>query len=227
MKLLAIDTVTPTCSAALLVDGTCRVRVETAANRHSALVLPMVDALLAEAGLALADLDALAFDRGPGSFTGLRIGAGVIQGLAFATSLPVIGVSSLEALAAGSGYRRVLAAVDARMGQVYWAELALGEDGEVIGDGAPAEHLGSPAEVRLLCPGAAGDFHGVGSGWDAHGAVLSEVLGGVSFCEGRQPMAADVARIAARRLARGEGLDAVQALPVYLREKVTDQGGGS
>ncbi len=134
MKLLAIETATDTCSAALWIDGELCERFEVAPQRQSELILPMMDALLAEAGLRPAQLDALAFGRGPGSFTGVRIATGVAQGVAFAAGLPVVGVSTLAALAQGhlgaTGCRRVLAAYDARMGEVYWA--ACEADGEGV-----------------------------------------------------------------------------------------------
>ncbi len=211
MRILAIDTVTEACSAALFLDGQCLARVEQQANRHSSLILPMVESLLAEAGATLASLDAIAFDRGPGSFTGLRIGAGVAQGLAFAASLPVCAVSSLETLAAGCAHDRVLAAIDARMGQVYWALYEAGGD-------EPEERLDDPDRVRV----AGGGIHGVGSGWDAHAGILRHAAGDhvLAFTPGRYPMAEDVARLAATRHACA-AVAPEHAVPVYIRNKVT------
>ncbi len=211
MKLLAFDTVTERCSVALLADGRCASRAETAANRHASLLLPMVESLLAEAGISLSALDAVAFDRGPGSFTGLRIGAGVAQGLAFGASLPVIGVSSLETLAAACDHDRVLAALDARMGQVYWA--VVGPHGE------PVEvRLDRPQDVRV----PAGDLHGVGSGWDAYGEVLSRSVDGgvIAYTQGCYPDARQVARLAATRLEQA-AIDPALAVPLYVRDRVT------
>ena len=211
MKLLAMDTVTERCSVALLVDDQCLARVEISANRHASLILPMVESLLAEGGLSLNGLDAVAFDRGPGSFTGLRIGAGVAQGLAFGASLPVIGVSSLEALAAACDHDRVLAALDARMGQVYWAVVARG-------DARFDERLDRPADVRVT--GQVG--HGVGSGWDAYGDLLSRAgdRGLIEHTPGCFPEAEQVARLAATRVANAP-TDPASAVPVYVRERVT------
>ena len=129
IKLLAIDTAESACSAALMVDGEVRSRMEQAARGHSERILPMMQSLLSEAGCSLNDLDTLAFGRGPGSFTGLRIAAGVIQGSALGAGLPVVPVSTLRALAQGAfrmhGARQVLSALDARMAEVYWGAYAL------------------------------------------------------------------------------------------------------
>ncbi|KAA3627490.1 MAG: tRNA (adenosine(37)-N6)-threonylcarbamoyltransferase complex dimerization subunit type 1 TsaB [Proteobacteria bacterium] len=215
MKILAIDTVTESCSAALLVGGESVNRSEIARNRHSTLILPMIEAVLAEGGITLGDLDAVAFDRGPGSFTGLRIGAGVAQGVAFAADLPVCGVSSLVALAAASGRRRVLAAIDARMKQVYWA-LVSGTGDRMS---TRAESLDDPVDVRV----EAGEVHGVGSGWDVYNETLERARGGeaIGWTPGCFPQADWVARLAARMLADHGGEPPEAATPVYLRNRVT------
>lgn len=221
MKLLAIDTSGDTCSAALYLDGEVRERFAAEAQRQSALILPMMDGLLAEAGLQITDLDVLAFGRGPGSFTGLRIATGVVQGAAFAADLPVVPVSTLAALAQGhrraTGHLRVLAALDARMNEVYWA--ACGPDAEgvmrVLGD----ERIVPPAEVPVP---ADGGWHGAGPGWAAYGAILAGRLGDrvtVVSAEARCH-ARDVAQIAAADFAAGLAVPAELALPVYLRDRV-------
>jgi tRNA threonylcarbamoyladenosine biosynthesis protein TsaB len=181
----------------------------------------MMDALLAEAGLRPAQLDALAFGRGPGSFTGVRIAAGVAQGVAFAADLPVVGVSTLAALAQGhlraTGWARVLAAYDARMGEVYWAACEVDGDGimRVVGNErvVPADDVPLPDGV---------DWHGVGSGWTAHAVALQRRLGGkVARIDGdAHCRARDVARIGASDFAAGCAMRAEQALPVYLRDRV-------
>lgn len=221
MKLLAIETATDCCSAALWVDGEVREHFEVAPQRQSELILPMMDALLAEAGLRPAQLDALAFGRGPGSFTGVRIAAGVVQGVAFAANLPVVGVSTLAALAQGhlraTGWARVLAAYDARMGEVYWAACEVDGDGimRVVGNErvVPADDVPLPDGV---------DWHGVGSGWTAHAVALQRRLGGkVARIDGdAHCRARDVARIGASDFAAGCAMRAEQALPVYLRDRV-------
>src|SRR5437660_10730805 len=123
MRFAAIETSTEWCSVALWADGEIAALERRAATRHSELALPMLERLLAAAGIGAGQLDAVAFGAGPGSFTGLRIACGVAQGLAFARGLPVIGISSLEAIAEESGAARVVACVDARMSEVYYAAL--------------------------------------------------------------------------------------------------------
>ncbi len=132
-KILAIDTVTEGCSAALLIGEEIVEQFEVTPRGHTQKILPMVDQLLAESGHKLGELDAIAFDRGPGSFTGLRITAGVVQGLAYGADLPVVAVSSLAALARAhhqaTGATFVLSAIDARMGEVYWGAYRIDPQG--------------------------------------------------------------------------------------------------
>lgn len=222
MKLLALDTASDACSVALMLDRRILRRHEVRARAHAELLLPMVRALLDEAGIALADLDALAFGRGPGAFTGLRIAAGVVQGLAFGARLPVIGVSDLAALAQGAfdrdGVSRAAVAVDARMGEIYWGVYRQGEDGLAHGvvpeRVCPAEQAGLPADGRR--------WWGVGTGWRAYGDALAIATAGRGrqLDAGRLPDAADMLPLARAALDRGEALPPVQAVPVYLRENV-------
>jgi tRNA threonylcarbamoyladenosine biosynthesis protein TsaB len=220
MKLLAIDTATEACSAALLIDGDIRERSVLAPREHARLILPMIESLLDEADLPLASLDALAFGRGPGSFTGLRIAAGVVQGLALGAALPVVAVSDLAALAAGAmrrhGWPAVLAALDARMGEVYWAGYLRDEAGLPVA--ATGEAVSPPLAVRA---DPERDWCGAGPGWAAHGPTLAAALGrDVPRDGGCLPQASEVARLAARDFARGAAVAADQALPVYLRDRV-------
>jgi tRNA threonylcarbamoyladenosine biosynthesis protein TsaB len=221
VKLLALDTSTEACSAALVVGGEVCERYRLAPREHTRLILPMIDELLSEAGLHVSALDGVAFGRGPGAFTGLRIAAGVVQGIAFGAELPVAPVSSLAALAQGvyreAGATRVLAAIDARIQEVYWGAYLFDERGvaRLMGD----EVVCAPHRVPL--PEGRG-WQGVGSGW---GAYLSELrqhmAGGVSAWEAqRYPRARDVALLGLAALERGEGVSAEQALPVYLRNEV-------
>jgi tRNA threonylcarbamoyladenosine biosynthesis protein TsaB len=220
VRLLAIDTTEAACSAALLVDGEVYERFEVAPRRHSALVLPMKDELLREGGLALNDLDALAFARGPGSFTGVRIAASIIQGAAFGAGRRVLPVSSLQALAQGaartSGAQAILVALDARMQEVYWGAYRgfAGRPVEAIGE----ERVCAPNAVPIPEPG---DWHGAGSGWLAHGEALMARCGNPAKVYADQQIhAKDVAVLAAHHFAAGQSVSAEDALPVYLRNQV-------
>ncbi|MEE9286893.1 MAG: tRNA (adenosine(37)-N6)-threonylcarbamoyltransferase complex dimerization subunit type 1 TsaB [Gammaproteobacteria bacterium] len=221
MKLLAIDTSTEACSAALFSDGEIKELWELAPRRHAELVLSMIDTLCADAGIGVANLDGLAFGRGPGAFTGLRIGAGVIQGIAFGLDLSVVPVSSLAALAQGAlreaKRERVLSAIDARIGEVYWGAYACGENR--IMRGVLDECIRLPSEVPIP---EHGPWFGVGSGWQAHGAALAARLGESlsAFEAARYPRAQDVAVLGVEGFLRGESVPAESALPVYLRDQV-------
>ena len=223
MKLLALDTSSDNCSCALNTGGEVLSRCERIPRRHAERLLPMVQALLAEAGMGLRDLDGLAFGRGPGSFTGLRIAAGVVQGLGRGAGLPVVPVSSLRALAQGAYRRqareRVLAAFDARMGEVYAGAFQLG-DGRLM---APVGEESVSAPSALARPSGK-QWSGAGSGWQAHGDSLRERLGFVADAEATalQPEALDVLQLAQADWANDEAVDASAAIPVYLRNRVAD-----
>ncbi len=216
MKLLALDTSTDACSAALWLDGGTIERFALG-REHAGRILPMIEELLAEAGLALKGLDAIAFGRGPGSFTGLRIAAGVVQGLAFGADKPVVPVSSLAALAQGIDAPRVLAAFDARMHQVYWGAYARGADGLMAVAGE--ECVIAPDRVPL--PEGA-DWTGAGSGWDQYAAALQARLGArlAGWRVGCHPRARDVAVLAAAAFRAGRAVSPELAIPVYLRDEV-------
>ena len=212
MKLAAFETSGDWCSVAISLDGDIAALEERAGQRQAELALPMLGRLLAEAGIAAGALDAVAFGAGPGSFTGLRIACGLAQGIAFARDLPVIGVSTLEALAQECGAPRVVACLDARMREVYYA--CLEHDGtawrEVVG-------------ARCVAPQSAPVPPGVGwTGCGAGFAVYPELLAAVAqkILPEVHASALAVARLAAPRLAAGEGVDAAHAAPVYLRDKV-------
>jgi tRNA threonylcarbamoyladenosine biosynthesis protein TsaB len=216
MDVLALETSTEFCSAALWRDGRVLVREAHAGQRHSELLLPMVDALLAEAGLRLAALDGIAFGAGPGSFTGLRIACGVTQGLAFGAELPVAAISTLEALAEEAAVDRALCCLDARMGEIYHA--AYEREGEGWREvSSPA--LAAPAAAPAI---SGGGWCGAGSGFAVHGEVLRERYGTqlANVLPSVLPHARAVAALGARALARGEGVPAEQAVPVYVRDKV-------
>lgn len=219
MNLLAIETATESCSAALLGRQRLLVRSELAPRRHADLLLPMCEALLAEAGLRRADLDAVAVGRGPGAFTGVRLAISAAQGIALALDIPVLAVSSLAALAmqAPNNGAAILALIDARMGEIYAGAFRRRPDGLV--EALDAESVG-PATALLLPEASA--WNVVGSGWAAHGDALRARLPcAPTWADGeRYPQAADVARLAAPQLREGHGVAPEQALPVYLRDKV-------
>jgi len=206
MRFAAIETSTQWCSVALWCGGEIASLERLAGNRHSEMVLPMLESLFPDRKI---EIDAVAFGAGPGSFTGLRIACALAQGLALPRALPVLGVSTLEALAEESGARRVVACIDARMREVYYA--ALERDGarwrEVI-----AAQCVAPQDAPR--PGGEG-WVGCGSGFEAYGD-----LGFARTAAQVHPTAAAVAVLAAPRLAAGEGADAAAAAPVYLRDKV-------
>jgi tRNA threonylcarbamoyladenosine biosynthesis protein TsaB len=219
MKVLALDAATEACSAALLAGGAVAERYEVIGRGHAARLLPMADELLREAGLRPRDLDAVAFGRGPGGFTGLRIAAGIAQGLAAGATRPVVPVSNLAAVAAGAGRAqggpRVLVCMDARMGQVYWAAF---EESDGVPRPVTAERLADPATVA---PPAGAPWYGAGHGFAAHPAIALRLGASLSAVDGSVlPHAGDIARIAAAELVIGGGRPAARGLPVYLRDDV-------
>jgi tRNA threonylcarbamoyladenosine biosynthesis protein TsaB len=220
-RVLAIDTATEACSAAVRVGDEVYERYALAPRRHSALILSMVEEVLAEAGLGLRQLDGLAFGRGPGSFTGVRIAAGVIQGLALAAGLPVAPISTLAALAQGA-FRPdrpgcIVAALDARMGEVYLGIYTTAQ-GAIVRPLRPETVIDPAAITHALT----GDWIGVGSGFQAHGEALRRSLAGhpLAIEPEAYPRARDVALIGQDLLRKGLGVAAEEALPVYLRDRV-------
>lgn len=218
MKILALDTATSRCSVALLAgNDLCELSAD-APRVQAEILLPMVEQLLSGAGITLTSLDAVAFGRGPGAFTGLRVAASVAQGLAFGSSLPVLPVSDLAALAAAAGRlraaRQVLACMDARMQEVYWC--AYGVEGQSVRPLVP-ESLSLPDEVKAPQGGL---WFGAGSGWDAYPA-LARRFPDLSGRDGSLlPAAGDILRLAADSFRRGEAVSPERAQPVYLRDKV-------
>ena len=222
--ILALDTSTDACSVALYAHGAVTSRYEVAAKSHTQRLLPMVDELLHSSGCHLEELDAIAFGRGPGSFTGLRICAGIVQGLAFGASLPVIPVSTLEAMALGF-YRAnadatcpVVVTLDARMEEVYWGiyERA-GESVHSLSEEAvmsPAVLVEHEDVTRL-----AGHFVGIGPGW--HYPAMRQLKADAVIDV--HPHAENMALIAAEKFAAGQTVTALDAQPVYLRDSVSWQ----
>lgn len=220
MKILALEASTEACSVALYRDGEIREQYVLAPREHTQRLLMMIAELLRTTALQLVDLDALAFGRGPGTFTGVRVAASVAQGLAFGADLPVVPVSTLAALAYGApdieNATGVLTAMDARMGEIYWAGYA--RQGE---DLIPVIHEQVGAPVRLSLPDT-GDWIGVGSGWRVHGQALLPRCGPWlrKVDATVLPRASNVVRLAAAMLARGEACAPELALPTYLRDNV-------
>jgi tRNA threonylcarbamoyladenosine biosynthesis protein TsaB len=225
-RVLAIDTATEACSAALLLPGDRAVaRFELTERSHADLILPMIDEILREAGLKLQELDGLAFGRGPGGFTGLRVAAGVIQGLAYGANLLVAPVSSLAALAypllydssdsSGTADGPVLVCNDARMQEIYWGCFARDPSGEPrVLNGEHVTAAGSvvvPADVVRFAGNAFAREPQLRTRLEASGLI---------FHEGRYPRAEAVARIGAAILREGRGVTAEHAVPVYVRNDV-------
>jgi len=229
MKILAVDTATEACSAALFIDGEVLSRFELAPREHTKRILPMVQSLLDEAALKLHRLDSLAFGRGPGSFTGVRIATGVAQGLAYGADLPVVPISTLAAMAQ-SAYQdhkatQVLAGLDARMGGIYWGAYCV--DGAGLMRLQGEECVAPPAQLPLPQEGV---WLGAGSAWLAYAEALQQHLGAkVSAYYGQYlPVAASIAVLAESAFIKGEAVAPALAMPVYLRndvaKKAKDQG---
>ena len=224
MKILAIESSSEAVSVALMVGDECLSRHEVAPRKHAELLLPYMDELLDQAGLSLQQLDALAFGCGPGAFTGIRIATGVIQGVAYAADLPVVAVSTLACLAQGArreeGRDKVLAAIDARMAEIYWGGYVANEDGLMIP--VNKEYVIAPDHAPDV-DGAG--WYGTGSGWDTYKTVLPPHYGVklLGFDGNRLPNAIDVASLAKRDFNAGLAVSAELAQPVYLRNKVAEK----
>ncbi len=219
MRMLALDTATEACSVALLTESGLTGQFADVGRGHAEQILDMVNAVLAEAGVTLSMLDGIAASVGPGSFTGVRISVAVAQGLAFGAGLPVVQVTTLEALALKAmhdGRAHALACLDARMGEVYWGCFSADATHALIASSAP--RVGPAADVRLPGPGP---YHGIGRGFAAYpllGALPGLIL---DACDGQAlPDARDMVRLGALRLLAGEGMDPADLQPRYLRDKV-------
>jgi tRNA threonylcarbamoyladenosine biosynthesis protein TsaB len=219
MRVLALDTATESCSTALLIDGAILERELECVRGHAEHILGMIDALLREAGIALGSLDAIAFGRGPGSFTGVRLAASVTQGLAFGAGTGIVAVSDLQALAArgfalAPQLERVLVCNDARMNEVYYAGYARrGEHPVALGP----ERVGTAAALAGIGPDAAG----IGRGFAVYPGLAERL--GVRVPSGWErllPHARQIAQLAVAEVRAGRVLDAAEALPSYVRDTV-------
>jgi tRNA threonylcarbamoyladenosine biosynthesis protein TsaB len=226
-RILALDTSSDACSAALLIDGTVTERFSVIPREHTQRLLPMVHELLADHQQPLSQLDAIAFGRGPGSFTGLRICLGVVQGLAFGADLPVIPVSTLQALALGgitdyqySEQSRVLVALDARMSEVYWAEYRVEDQlPQLITD----EYVMNPTGVaEVLDQYTNSDEsvlrYGLGPGWHYPDMATVDTQ---SIQLEAHPHASCIARLADPLWQSGKAVSALDAQPTYLRDTIS------
>jgi len=221
MKILALDTATEACSAALYIDGEINAKFQLAPRQHTQLILKMIEDLLAEAGLQVGALDAIAFGRGPGSFSGVRIATGVTHGLAFAADLPVVPVSTLASIAQSTYNQHhtenVLAGIDARMGGIYWGCYQLADNGlmQLLGE----EQVSPPEAMQL--PNAQ-QWVGSGSAWKTYADALNNQLGSAlsSNFEDYLPHSASIVQLAAYEFTQGKAVNAALAQPVYLRNDV-------
>lgn len=224
MKLLALDTSTEACSAALSIDGEIKQHYQLAPREHTHLILGMIESLLQDAGLASSDIDVMAFGRGPGSFMGVRVAAGVVQGIAFAHSIPVVPVSTLAAIASvamqETGRTQVLAAIDARMGEVYWGAYVQNGAGEIILQGE--ECVTAPERAPIP---AQGDWVTAGTGWASYAGIMKPALGErcIASLHACFPSAEAIARLAIRAYEKGGAVSAAEAVPVYLRDNVASK----
>jgi len=225
MNILAIDTATEACSAALYINGQLRSSYQLAPREHSRLILKMIDGLLSEAELPVSQLDAIAFGRGPGSFMGLRIAAGVVQGIAFAHDIPVIPVSTLKAIAQRAyeqtKNKYILTAIDARMDEVYWAAYSLEEQlWHLHGE----ESVISPDKVSLteLLSQTDGPWIGAGTGWASYKdrLLLTANCQLPTILPDCLPSAEVIVKISVGEFKAGNVISAAEAIPVYLRNDV-------
>jgi tRNA threonylcarbamoyladenosine biosynthesis protein TsaB len=216
MKLLALETSTEYCSVALWRDGVVQENFELVGQKHSELLMEMLAVLLRDAGVKLAELDGIAYGAGPGSFTGVRIACGTTQGLAFGANLSVVGVCTLQALAEASEKSKVIAALDARMGEIYHAVYEKTDGGWTT--------VSEPCLCKAQdAPHVVGEnWFGVGSGFATDNGALSTCYAGqlIGVDSAAVPRAAAIAALGAAQFAKGLGLDAALAQPLYLRDKV-------
>ena len=216
--ILAIETSSELASCALLNGDTLLARESSGVRTHSQSILPMVQELLAEAGITLKDCDAIAFGAGPGSFTGVRTACGIAQGLAFGASLPVVPLVTLEAMALAchlqTGATEILAVLDARMGEVYWAQYRYGGGLKVVAEPA----LCAPVDVAPVAVDA--PLAACGNGFSAYPEAFADRAYAAGALAAIMPHAADIARLGSLALAAGSAVPSAQAQPIYLRNKV-------
>lgn len=219
INLLAVETSTEACSAAILTQGKILEKYQLAERCHNKLILAMINELLIDAGSNKSTLDAIAFGRGPGSFTGVRIACGVAQGISFALDIPVLAISSLAILAQQhvTKYNQICVAIDARMSEVYWGLYKANTAGLVYLHG---EEMVSPP--NKVSPPKQGEWFGIGSGWDRYQPQLSQILGKyyAGYESNHFPRASAMLPLAKAAYENGELLPSEKATPVYIRNKI-------
>lgn len=228
VTLLALDTSTEACSVALLHKGEKTVLEELAQRTHTKRILPMIDQILAQSGLSLKQVDGLVFGRGPGSFTGVRVGAGIAQGLALGAELPVIPISNLAAMAQAAyeqlGTEQVLTAIDARMNEVYFAQWKAQKVFGTLGEGIVwqeviEEQVASPASVVAQLSSLTGTWHTVGTGWSAYSELTA--LAEDKTTDILLPSAQYMLSLALPLWQQKHVITALEIEPIYLRNEVT------
>lgn len=222
-RILAIDTATEAGSVAIWNQGEIHALFELCPREHTQRILPMVQQVLAESGVTLGQLDALAFGRGPGSFTGVRIGIGIAQGLALGADLPLLGVSTLQTMAQGAwrltGADRVLSAIDARMGEVYWGQFERQQDGNWLE--SEGEAVLTPAQALVRAQGLQGHWAHVGTGWQTYPDLVAGSTLTLSDGQMLLPQAEDMLPLALYAWQQGLAVAVENAEPTYLRNEVT------
>lgn len=223
LRILAIDTATESCSVAVWNEGVVVSRFEISPREHTQKILPMVKSALEEANITLQSLDVLAFGRGPGSFTGVRIGVGVAQGIALGAELPMIGISSLATMAEGvfrtTGIKHVLVAIDARMGEIYCAQYQRNGAGAWVGE--DTEAVMKPEQFIEALQSTTGTWAMAGTGWQAYPDLKEALPFTVVETDITLPAAQDMLPLAVTAWHEGKATKVEDAEPVYLRNEVT------
>jgi len=223
VRILAIDTATEVCSVAVWNNGEICTLLEVCPRKHTQYILPMIQKILANSELSLHQLDALAFGRGPGSFTGTRIGIGISQGLALGADLPMISVSTLQTLAQGewrqSGSRKVLVAIDARMGEIYWGQFIQSTPGCWLG--TDSEAVITPKQALIYSQSLVGHWVTVGTGWQTYPDLIANSRAVLLTGQLTLPQAEDMLPLALQSWYDKNIIKAEEAELIYLRNEMT------
>ncbi|XOV78757.1 MAG: tRNA (adenosine(37)-N6)-threonylcarbamoyltransferase complex dimerization subunit type 1 TsaB [Aestuariibacter sp.] len=219
-KILVIDTATEACSVAFSLNGTVTSKFAVCPQEHSKRLLPMVDELLKDAKVTINDIDILGVGIGPGSFTGVRIAMGMAQGLAFGAKIPVVGASTLQAMAQETYHRtgvgQVYSAIDARMSEVYFAGFDVDDAGLMCE--REVQQVLPPQQVASEYLGSGREFGFAGTGWQAYSELQNSVSGAPLV---QYPSAEFMLPFVIAQLEQQKAIDIMDLEPVYLRDKVT------